>query len=653
MNIADIGTLSLYLNFTICLYATFAAPLGAKYHHGGLIVSAYRSVTLFFCLALFSVALLTYLLAVRDFSVEYVMRYTSSRLPIHYAIPALWAGNDGSLLLWVFILSLWTVLAIRHHRRSDPDWTPYITTVLMGISLFFLLLLIVLANPFRTLPFIAAEGHDLNPQLQHPAMLIHPPALYFGYVGFSIPFAFAIAALWRKRLGTHWIQASRKWTLLAWFFLSIGNILGGWWAYTTLGWGGYWAWDPVENAAFMPWLLSTAFLHSVMIQEKKGMLKVWNLSLIFLTFSLTIFGTFLTRSGILSSVHSFALSPTFGAFFLTFLLAVLALSFGLLYNRRHLLQAEHRLESYLSRESSFLFNNLVLVAATFAVLWGTLFPVLSEAIRGEKITVGPPFFNKVLTPIWLFLVILTGIGPLMAWRKATPKNLLRNFLSPTITGLIVAILLFALGMRHTYAVAFFAGIAFVAATILQEFYRGVRARMKSSKGNLLKALIRLVGKNRRRYGGYVVHLAILVILVGITASSAFKVEKEVVLPQGVPVPIKNYELTLSKFVSYEENNRFVYSAKVLLAKNGKDLEPIEVMRDYYPLQEQVWTRASIYSTPLEDLYLTLADFSDSGEEVTLAVHINPMVQFIWFGGVVLILGFWIILGHDPGGKQWR
>jgi cytochrome c-type biogenesis protein CcmF len=646
MSIADIGTLCLYLNFIICLYVAVAAPLGMKHQHEGLVVSAYRGVFIFLALSLFAVGLLIYLLAVRDFSVEYVVRYTSSRLPIHYAIPALWAGNDGSLLLWVFILSIWTVLALQRHRKLDPQLTPYVMTILMGIALFFLSLLIILANPFRTLPFIAQEGHDLNPQLQHPAMLFHPPTLYTGYVGLSIPFAFAMAALWTKKLDAGWLQSSRRWVILPWLFLSIGNIMGAWWAYTTLGWGGYWAWDPVENASFMPWLMSTAFLHSVMIQEKKGMLKVWNLSLVILTFALTIFGTFLTRSGVLSSVHSFALSPTFGAFFLTFLAIILAFSFGLLYSRRELLQAEHRLESYLSRESSFLFNNLVFVSATFAILWGTLFPILSEAVRGTKITVGPPFFNKVLTPIWLFLLILTGIGPLISWRKATPQNLLRNFLYPTTTGLIVGIALFILGMNHAYAVAFFAGIGFVAATIFQEFYRGVRARWEPSGKSFFKALATLVGKNRRRYGGYIVHVAILVIVAGVTASSAFKVEKEIPLQQGQAVSLKHYTFKLLQFKNYQENNREVFAAEIDVTKGKKHLGTLQVKRDYYPVQEQVWTRATIYSTPMEDLYLTLADFSDTGDQVTLTVHINPMVQWIWFGAIVLILGFWIIIGHD-------
>ena len=414
---------------------------------------------------------------------------------------------------------------------------PYVAGVTSAVVAFFVSVMLFGSNPFERLPFTPADGRGLNPQLQNVGMVIHPPMLYLGYISITIPFAFAVAALLSRRLDTGWIQAIRKWTLVSWLFLSIGITLGMWWAYVELGWGGYWAWDPVENASFLPWLTMTAFLHSVMIQEKRGMLKRWNLGLIIGTFLLSIFGTFITRSGVIASVHSFTQSNV-GYFFLAFLVVAAVLSFTLLYTRWPLLEAEVQLESMLSREAAFLFNNLLLVGIAFSVLWGTLFPILSEAVRGSKITVGPPFFNRVNIPLGLLLLALTGIGPLIAWRKASTANLRRQFVTPLSTGTVTLVALVAAGVRDWYAVMALALCGFVAGTIVQEFWRGVRARRRMHGESVPLAFFRLIERNRRRYGGYIVHAGILIYFAAF-AGMAFKVEREATLKPGESIALRS------------------------------------------------------------------------------------------------------------------
>src|SRR3954451_23868999 len=448
-------------------------------------------------------------LVTHDFNIEYVAAYTSRNLPSGYIVSALWAGQKGSLLFWALVLSLFASLAQLLTPRRYAALLPYVAGVTSAVTAFFVCTMIFAANPFERLAFTPADGRGLNPQLQNVGMVIHPPMLYLGYISITIPFAFAVAALLSRRLDTGWIQAIRKWTLVSWLFLSIGITLGMWWAYVELGWGGYWAWDPVENASFLPWLTMTAFLHSVMIQEKRGMLKRWNFGLIVGTFLLSIFGTFITRSGVIASVHSFTQSNV-GYFFLAFLVVVSILSFTLLYTRWPLLEAEVQLESMLSREAAFLFNNLLLVGVAFSVLWGTLFPILSEAVRGTKITVGPPFFNRVNIPLGLLLLALTGVGPLIAWRKASAANLRRQFTAPVAAGLVTLTGLLASGVRDLYATMALTLAGFVAGTVVQEFTRGVRARRRMHGETPLVALSRLVARNRRRYGGYIVHVGILI-----------------------------------------------------------------------------------------------------------------------------------------------
>jgi len=451
-----------------------------------------------------------------DFNIEYVASYTSRNLPTYYLVSAFWAGQKGSLLFWAVILSIFGALAQALTSSRHKVLLPYVAGVTNVVVAFFVsVMLFGGANPFERLGFTPPDGRGLNPQLQNPGMVMHPPMLYLGYISITIPFAFAIAALLARRLDTGWIIAMRKWALASWLFLSIGITIGMWWAYVELGWGGVWAWDPVENAPLLSWLTLTAFLHSVMIQEKRGMLKRWNVSLMIGTFLLSIFGTFITRSGAIASVHSFTQS-NIGYFFLALLLVSAVVSFTLLYTRWPMLEAEVQLESLVSRESAFLFNNLALVGIAFSVLWGTLFPIIYEAVRGTKITVGPDFFNRVNIPLGLFLLLLTGIGPLIAWRKASTANLQRQFIVPAASGAIAALVLLVAGLRDFYALMALSLGGFVIGTVLQEFYRGIRARRTLHGESLGVGLLHLVARNRRRYGGYIVHVGVVIYFVSFT-----------------------------------------------------------------------------------------------------------------------------------------
>ena len=591
-----------------------------------------------------------------DFNIEYVAAYTSRNLPDSYVFSAFWAGQKGSLLFWAVVLATFGALAQFTASRRYDDLMPYVAGVTLAVTAFFVVVMLFGgANPFERLPFTPPDGRGLNPQLQNPGMVIHPPMLYLGYIAITIPFAFAIAALLSRRLDTGWVHAIRRWSLLAWIFLSVGITLGMWWAYVELGWGGYWAWDPVENASLLPWLTLTAFLHSVMIQEKRGMLKKWNLGLVVGTFLLSIFGTFITRSGIIASVHSFTQSNV-GYFFLAFLVAVGVLGFTLLYTRWHLLEPETQLESMASREAAFLFNNLVLVGIAFSVLWGTLFPILSEAVRGTKITVGPPFFNRVNIPLGLLLLGLTGIGPLIAWRKASPQNLQRQFLAPVATGTVAALASLAAGIRDGYVIMALGLAAFVLGTIAQEFYRGVRARNRMHGEGVFTAFFSLIGRNRRRYGGYIVHLGIVIYFVAF-AGMAFKVTQEVTLKPGESTTIESpfghtYTLTSLGVSQYDALNRVVSAATLRVTKDGRDVGQItsEKRQHVDSFGQKTFepsTEVGIRSDLQEDLYVVYAGSIGGTEESSFAISINPLVWWVWYGGVVLVLGG--IITMWPGG----
>ena len=594
-------------------------------------------------------------LATHDFNIEYVAAYTSRNLPDGYIISALWAGQKGSLLFWAVVLSLFAALAQLLTPRRFGHLMPYVGAVTSAVVAFFVCTMLFAANPFERMAFTPADGRGLNPQLQNPGMMIHPPMLYLGYISITIPFAFAIAALLSRSLDSGWIHAIRKWTLVSWLFLSIGITLGMWWAYVELGWGGYWAWDPVENASLLPWLTMTAFLHSVMIQEKRGMLKRWNLGLIVGTFLLSIFGTFITRSGVIASVHSFTQSNV-GYFFLAFLVVCGILSFTLLYTRWSSLEAEVRLESVVSREAAFLFNNLLLVGVAFSVLWGTLFPILSELVRGSKITVGPPFFNRVNVPIGLLLLALTGIGPLIAWRKASTPNLKRQFTWPVAAGVITAVALLAAGVRGLYPVMALSLAGFVCGTIVQEFHRGVRARRRMHGESVPVAFGRLVARNRRRYGGYLVHTGIVIYFVAFSGM-AFKREIEATLKPGDSATLASpfghtYTFTHVGVSQFEALNRIVSAATVQIAKDGKaqglmSSEKRQHVDSFRRPTFEPSTEVGIRSDLQEDVYITYAGSVGGTEEAVYRFTINPLVWWVWFGGFVLAFGGLVTMW--PGG----
>jgi cytochrome c-type biogenesis protein CcmF len=656
-----LGSFALWVTFLIGLWAAVAGFSGRWRGRPDLAQSVIRSSYAMFLLLLVAAVALWKGLLSHDFNIEYVAAYTSSNLPTYYVVAAFWAGQKGSLLFWAFMLSIFGAAAQLTSSRRYADLMPYVAAVVATIIVFFVsAMLLGGENPFERLPFTPADGNGLNPQLQNVAMTIHPPTLYLGYISIAIPFAFAIAALLSRRLDTGWLHAIRKWTLVSWFFLSIGIMLGMWWAYVELGWGGYWAWDPVENASLLPWLTMTAFLHSVMIQEKRGMLRRWNMMLVIGSFLLSIFGTFITRSGIIASVHSFAQSNV-GYFFLAFLVLAGIASFTLLYTRWPLLRAEVQLESMLSREAAFLFNNLMLVGIAFSVLWGTLFPILSEWIRGEKITVGPPFFNKVNVPLGILLLALTGIGPLIAWRKASAANLRRQFVFPVGLGLVTGTVLALAGIRDFYVLVSLTLAGFVLGTLLQEFYRGTRARHSMYHESYPYALVRLIGRNRRRYGGYIVHLGILTCFVAF-AGYAFKVDKEATLKPGEAVTVQSpyghaYTLTHLGVSQNEALNRVASTATMDVVMDGRKLGYLTSQkRQHFSQPGDISTRrptfepsteVGIRSGLLEDVYLVYAGSVDGTEEAVYRVTIIPLVWWLWFGGGVLALGGLITMW--PGG----
>jgi cytochrome c-type biogenesis protein CcmF len=480
--------------------------------------------------------------------------------------------------------------------------------------------------------------------LLDPWMFIHPPFHLAGYIVFTVPFAFAIAALLTKRLGDEWIIATRRWTLIAWLFLGIGLFTGGWWAYVVLGWGGYWAWDPVENAGLMPWLVATAYLHSVMMQRRRNILKVWNLALIILTFSLTIFGTFLVRSGIIPSVHAFAQAPVLGSAFLTFIGGVFFGSLGLLYYRYKELKSEGEIESLVSRESTFLLNNLLLVGATFAVFIGTIFPVITEAVRGIRIVVGPPFFNQVVVPIFVAIIFLTGVCTLISWRRASVKNLIRNFLWPLLGALILGIGLFVLGIKEWHALVAFSICGFVLFTIFSEWFRGTRARHQKTGDNYLKSFLGLIRANRPRHGGYIAHIAIILIAIGVVGS-VFDVDKGATLMPGESMTIKHYTLTYETKDMYETPSKLVVSTTLSVYNQGRFVGTVIPERHFYRNPEQPVSEVAVRSTLRHDLYVVLVSWDKYGA-TAFEVSINPLVSWIWIGGGVLVLGGLICLWPD-------
>jgi cytochrome c-type biogenesis protein CcmF len=655
---SELGNFCLLLALCLSVYAIFAAVLGALRKQHRIVRSAERAALAACGSTAAALLSLAYLLVVSDFSVAHVVDSTNRALPIFYKVAAIWGAHDGSMLLWVFVTAGFSGVAIYQNRFRYRDMMPYVVAVLMLNLAFFLTLNISLSNPFNQLvqaqpngalvKFTPLDGRGLNPLLQYWAMVIHPPILYLGFIGFVVPFAFAIAALITRQLGDTWIRTTRRWTLVSWLFLGTGLMLGAKWAYVVLGWGGYWGWDPVENSSLMPWLTGTAFLHSVIVQERKGMLKVWNVFLVMVTFLLGIFGTFITRSGVVSSVHAFAESKL-GEFLILYMVAVLCAGVYLIMDRRPFLKSERPLDSVLSRESAFLFNNLILLVACFAVFWGTMFPVFTEWLKGTKITVGPPFFNKVNIPIGLMLLLLTGVGPLFAWRKTSLESLQKAFFWPVIFSAATLAALLAGGMRGLAATMTFVLSMFVSVTIVEEFLKATRIRMRNSGEHFAAALVCLTLKNKRRYGGYIVHFAIVLIFVGL-AGNAFNRETTQQVAIGDVIAIGDYTLKVADYKEGDTPN-YRYGDVVLQAfKHGKFVRTMLPEKRVYKAGDgQSTTTVALRSTPLEDLYVVFAGMSNDGRRFEISAHVNPLVFWVWTGAGLMFLGTLVTLLPDRKG----
>ncbi len=645
-----VGELSLWVALLMAAWAATVSFAGGQMRRADLIESGERAVYATLAMVvLASIGLWTALLT-HDFSIKYVASFTSANLPVVYTIAAFWGGQSGSLLFWALILAIFSAITLYTNRTRNRELMPFVSGTLALILVFFLATICLGSNPFERLDWIPPDGRGLNPQLQNPGMAIHPPNLYFGYISTSIPFAFAIAALLTRRLDAEWLAAVRRWALFSWFFLTVGITLGMWWAYVELGWGGYWAWDPVENASLLPWLVNTAFLHSIMVQEKSGMLRKWNVTLVVSAFMLAIFGTFITRSGVISSVHSFAQSKV-GWWFAGFLVLCIALTVYLVTTRLKDLRAQAELESMVSREAAFLYNNLIFIGIAFSVLWGTIFPILSEAVRGEKITVGPPFFNTVNVPLGLLLLLLTGIGPLIAWRRASVANLRRQFTAPVLAAAVIGVTLFALGIRNLAALLSYTFGALVLTTIVQEFSKGVGARHRMYGESRLVALPRLVARNRRRYGGYIVHFGV-VIMFAAFAGMAFKREYDLTLKPGESRTVTDawgHTWTfLSQGISrYNVLNREVTAIALDLTRDGKSAGVMTSEKRQHvdsrgaPTFEPS-TEVGIKGSFKQDVYVVLAGVRNA-DDAEIRVSFNPLVRWVWIGGALMALGGLVVM----------
>jgi len=655
---AQIGSFALLLALALSAYSFLAGLLALLRPGAGserLGETARRAGIAAFAVVLLAAVVLVIAAFQDDFSIAYIFHHSNRDLPAPYKFATLWSGQEGSLLFWSLLLSAYgLVLRLRH--KTDSRLFAHASVIIAAVQVFFLLLLNFAAHPFAIMQgSLPEDGNGLNPLLQYPEMVIHPPMLYLGYVGFTVPFAFALGALIMRYPGEKWIHITRRWTMVTWGLLTCGIFLGAHWAYSVLGWGGYWGWDPVENASFLPWLTGTAFLHSVMMQEKRGMLKVWNMWLIFATFMLSIFGTFLTRSGVVSSVHAFAQS-SIGTWFVVFLSIILVVC-GVFYvmNHEHL-RSEHRLESLVSRESSFLFNNLLFVVACFAVLWGTLFPILSDWVQGHKITVGPPFFNRVMIPVALLVLLLTAVGPLLCWGKTSVDSLKRNFLWPTVGALAIAAFLIAtpvswgspFGMRPWHDISYLYSLmaitlsALVAFTVISEFIRGGHVISRHTGQNLLASMVHLAHRNTRRYGGYIVHFGVIVIIIGF-AGAAFNQDKEKEMGFGDKMAIGPYTLVCRSYTQEDKPNYGSEWAIIDVFKGGRQIDTLYPERRFFKASQQMNTRPTIHSTLNEDLYLVYEGQNEDTGRPIVKAHLNPLVMWIWMGVWIMIAGTVIAL----------
>ncbi|MDP1568843.1 MAG: cytochrome c-type biogenesis CcmF C-terminal domain-containing protein [Vicinamibacterales bacterium] len=642
---ATLGSLVLLLSFLTCAYAIAASVAGARRANPRLIASgtgAFHTVS-----ALMTVAsgLMVYAFVTGDYTIKYVQRYSNEAQPLFYKITSYWGGLDGSVMFWVFLLGLFGSLAVALNRERHRELMPYVVAIIAAVEMFFLFLMIVHNNPFSTyLTEAHADGRGLNPLLQNFYMAIHPPTMYLGFVGLTIPYAFGMAALITGHLDDSWLRAVRRWMMISWFFLSLGLVLGMIWAYEELGWGGYWGWDPVENAGLLPWFTATAFLHSVIVQERRGMLRVWNVSLVILTFLLTIFGTFMTRSGIVQSVHAFGEDRELAWLFTFFMVGILVFSFGWVIYRLPMLRARHELDSWVSREAAFLANNWILLFSALFILFATMFPTISEALTGERLTVGPPFFNKWMLPIGLMLLLLTGIGPLLAWRKSTVQNLYHQFFYPTMLALVVSGAMVALGVRVWASGIAFALCAFVVGTIGQEFIRGGAVRRDTTGTDLFTGMVGLVGRNKRRYGGYIVHLGIVLMFFGF-AGEGFSTDEQALLKPGETVAVHHYQLRLDAIrVTDDGQKQMVTGHITVMDEDGVELTKMYPAKWFYHGREdEPTTEVGIRRTFAEDLYIVMPAFELQEQTASVEIHINPLVNWLWLGFGLMAVGTGIAL----------
>jgi cytochrome c-type biogenesis protein CcmF len=645
---AVIGHTGILLAFLLALAGIVCPILGSRSGSDRYATFTRAAILGQFLLVTLVASSLIYALIATDFSIKYVAFNTTRSTPIYYRVTGLWGALEGSLLLWEWILIIFSGLVAWIYRDRQRETMPWVLMIFSIVSAFFLGVVAFVSNPFETLSPVPADGRGLNPLLEDANMMTHPPLLYTGFVGLTVPYAFAMAALLRGQLDEAWIVTTRRWTIIAWFFLTMGNLVGAWWSYHVLGWGGYWAWDPVENAAFMPWLPATAFLHSIQVQERRHMLKVWNLSLIIIAFSLTIFGTFLTRSGILSSIHAFSSGPV-GTVFLGFLAFVLLASFGLLAFRSDLLRGQAELDSMVSRESAFLLNNIVLVSALFTIFLGTIFPLLSEAVAGIQVSVGAPYFNAVTVPLFLLLVFLMGVGPIIAWRKASWDNLRRNFIWPAATALVIGALLFAWKVREFLPLLGFTLLAFVVLTILFDTALAVRARRRLAGEGIIAGLITLARRNQRRYGGLVVHLGVVLVIMGIAGSMAYSVEREATLSLNQRLTIGRYLIQFEGLKGLQQPTHFRVEGQFRVFNQGHEWGVLSPALKFFPTQQSPVGRAVHRTTFSDDLYLILSGFSELDKnQATLKVLVRPLIVWIWIGGFVIALG--TLLAILPLGK---
>jgi cytochrome c-type biogenesis protein CcmF len=649
--IPDIGLIATWFAFISAITATASALYGYWNKQEAWINSARRAALVVFPLLTLAALTIEYALVTGDFGLSYVANVSSRDMPTLLKITALWGGQEGSILFWSWLMAAFAFIVMLRRWDQDRDMLPHVIVVTMGTLVFFIGLGLFAANPFKRLPITPVDGRGLNPLLRHPGMVIHPPMLYLGFVGFVIPFAFAMAALVTRRSDARWVRLARRWSLVSWLFLSLGLLLGGRWAYDVLGWGGYWAWDPVENAAFMPWLTGTAFLHSIQIQEKRGMLKIWNMVLIILTYLLVIFGTFITRSGVISSVHSFARSAV-GPLFFGFIAITSVASVSMLLRRLDSLRSDNRLESLVSREAVFLLNNLIFMTLTFSVFIGTVFPMISELFTGEKITVGPRWFNRVTAPQFGLLVFLMGIAPLFAWRKQSTERLGRSLWWPFAISATIVIILFVTGMSNPGALFAFWLVSFVGVTILWEYGRGILARHRAQQESWPVAFWHLTRRNRRRYGGYMIHLGVVFMALGILGTNIFQAETQGTLSAGESMDLGGFAITYNGLRERPgAGDLAIVEADLALNRDGQTLRTLLPRRELYQNSGQTMTIPATRSTLSEDFYVILTGWDTGGATATFKLYLNPLVNWLWLGGLVFILGTLVAVWPDAEAER--